>query len=49
MSILEKIKILEASAKYDRKYKKIITALTPLNVPWDIETELNLEEREKYK
>ena len=49
MSYLDKLKNLEVSGKYERKYKKIIVALTPLNVPWDSETELNQEEREKYK
>ena len=49
MSYLDKLKNLEISEKYNRKYTKIIVALTPLNVPWDSETELNLEEREKYK
>ena len=49
MRFLEKLKILETLEKYDIKYEKIIDALTPLNVPWDIETELNPEERVKYK
>ena len=49
MSFFDRLKILESSANYDREYKRIITSLTPLNVPWDIETELNVEEREKYK
>ena len=49
MNFSNKLKILEALMEDDRKYKKIIATLTPLNVPWDVETELKLEEREKYK
>ena len=49
MNFSNKQKILGASTEDVRKFKKIIAALSPLNVPWDIETELNLEEREKYK
>lgn len=49
MNYFDKLKNFEVLENYDRKYEKIIVRLTPLNVPWDLETELNQEEREKYK